>query len=82
MIQICAWCQQEDQGKIQAQKEKNPLEQISHGICRDHARSLRNGYHRTNATSPLRPLPRNKPFLILQMIFKIKLKSVQIFKMV
>ncbi len=59
MIQICAWCEQEDQRNIPTQNAENPLEQVSHGICRDHARRLRNGLRRnllrrTHDTSPLR----------------------------
>ncbi len=56
IIQICAWCQQEGQGKSHAQKAENPLEQVSHGICRYHARRLRNSYRRSHTASHLRPL--------------------------
>ncbi len=56
MIQICAWCQKEDPGKIQSQKPENPLEQVSHGICRYHARHLRSSYRRSHTASRLHPL--------------------------
>lgn len=56
VIMICAWCQQEDQGKIHAQKPESTLEQISHGICQYHARRLRNSYRRSHTASRFHPL--------------------------
>lgn len=35
MIQICAWCEQEKQRDVQAQRLESSSEQISHGICRN-----------------------------------------------
>lgn len=56
MIQICAWCQHENQQGNHEQIAESPLEQISHGICQEHARHLRRTYRRnvvreTNPTS-------------------------------
>lgn len=61
MIKICAWCEQEDQRDVQAQRSANSSEQISHGICRNHARRLRHSYlsslHRqSTAHSSYRPM--------------------------
>lgn len=49
MIQICAWCQHEGQREIHEQIAESKLEQISHGICQDHARHLRRTYRRSMA---------------------------------
>ncbi len=56
MMQICAWCAQENPRNIQLQKPENPLKQVSHGICQDHARRLRNSYRRSHTSSRLLPL--------------------------
>ncbi len=67
MIKICAWCEQEDQRDIQAQRLESSSEQISHGICHNHARRLRHSYrsslHRQSAAlSPHRSLALSSQF--------------------
>ena len=47
MIRICAWCQKEGHQSNQEQMPESSFGQISHGICRNHALSLRHTFRRS-----------------------------------
>jgi hypothetical protein len=55
MIVICAWCQQEGNGRILEATGEKADERQSHGICQYHSLRLRHDYRRSlffETTSP------------------------------